>query len=354
MDPVESKTRIIWLDYMRGFAIIAVVVCHQQYILHSSEYVQFATLYSVTSLIFLMGVTKGISIDNYLHSKAPVDWARYTIKSLSSPVLSYVFATYIICKYSHVSNDQILQHLISFDAVPPFYYIKYIILFSLLGPILYYFLMLIKERCRPFIIIAFCLFLILTWVVGYLSIDYLDVLGQSYLAVYVFGMILSLGNGIKKPHISSKLIVLDFFLLGFGIYAANRFYFSRVAGNYSYSELIDVLDPKLQLNPPNLSVILFSASIILAVYLLSSFDNILSAGWKLLGVIGKYSMDIFIWHISIRNVCLSVVDRIDNIWIKRVFLYFFMIGTPVIGRYMYNKIRKGLYGIRELGTLSKQ
>ena len=47
-----------WIYQIRGLAIIAVVICHQQHLLHESEIIQLFSLYSVTTLIFLMGVTK--------------------------------------------------------------------------------------------------------------------------------------------------------------------------------------------------------------------------------------------------------------------------------------------------------
>lgn len=55
----QSK-HIEWLYQIRGLAIVAVVVCHQQGLLHSSEEIQCLTLYSVTTLVFLMGCTRSL------------------------------------------------------------------------------------------------------------------------------------------------------------------------------------------------------------------------------------------------------------------------------------------------------
>lgn len=62
------KKRIFWIDLVRGMGIIAVVICHQQGLLHQSERLQCFTLYSVTSLVFAMGFTKGLSFRNFLES----------------------------------------------------------------------------------------------------------------------------------------------------------------------------------------------------------------------------------------------------------------------------------------------
>lgn len=41
-----------WIYQIRGLAIIAVVICHQQGILHDTEVLQLFTLFSVTTLVF--------------------------------------------------------------------------------------------------------------------------------------------------------------------------------------------------------------------------------------------------------------------------------------------------------------
>lgn len=53
-----KRKPIQWIYQVRALAIIAVVICHQQWILHTSEKVQLLTLFSVTTLIFLMGITE--------------------------------------------------------------------------------------------------------------------------------------------------------------------------------------------------------------------------------------------------------------------------------------------------------
>lgn len=62
-----------WLYNIRGMAIMAVVVCHQQHFLHDAEWIQMISLYSVSTFIFCMGLTKGVVLkknrlykENYL------------------------------------------------------------------------------------------------------------------------------------------------------------------------------------------------------------------------------------------------------------------------------------------------
>lgn len=58
---IETSSKYIdWIYQIRGLTIVAVVLCHQQGLLHTSEEIQCLTLYSVSTLIFLMGCTEAL------------------------------------------------------------------------------------------------------------------------------------------------------------------------------------------------------------------------------------------------------------------------------------------------------
>ena len=64
---------------------------------------------------------------------------------------------------------------------------------------------------------------------------------------------------------------------------------------------------------------------------------------KLISTIGKYSLDIFLWHVLI----MVRVNSINlPLWPKRLVSYSAMIFLPILGRLAYNKIKslvKGFY-----------
>lgn len=62
-------------------------------------------------------------------------------------------------------------------------------------------------------------------------------------------------------------------------------------------------------------------------------------------LVGKYSLDIFLWHILIQNMLMRYIV-IDNIWIKRSVYYLAMIGLPIVVRIVYEKIKLEL--VKEL------
>lgn len=338
-----EKDRVIWIDVMRGLAIFAVVVCHQQGLLHRSEVIQCATLYSVSSLIFLMGITKGMSLEKYRKRRFSNEESRplwgytgYTLKSLSSVIAPYFFVTYIIVRGRGGGNMELLQALVECSASVQFYYVAHIIRFAILSLPLYavwkWILGVEKYNIR---VLLSVLFLLLTWIIGYYSIGRIDVFGQSYLFIYSAGLMISL---VGMPKLSKSFYVAEMVLLILGVYAISRFYFARVDGNYSYSEFIDVIDPMLQMNPPNISTILYSVAIVFGVYivvLLLTLGERKPIFLKPICLLGKYSLDIFLWHLYVREMWSFLFGIPENIWVRRVLFYGIMFFVPILVRKMY-------------------
>lgn len=342
------------MDVMRGLGIFAVVVCHQQGLLHNSEYVQCVSLYSVTSLIFLMGITKGMSLNKYTRTNSGISVLRYSFSSMASTVLSYALASIVADLMINQVSDHmyIFSHLICFDALQPFYFIEIFIKLTLWAPVIYFtFLFLRQSTGRVGIRSALCvLVLFCTWIIGYKSIYVCDIFCQSYFFVYSFGILCSM---IELPKPNGRTVALSAALLAVGSFLVYKFYFARVAGNMSYSELIDVLDPNLQMNPPNLSVIIYSFGVIFLVYNLSFFvekNKYLVLPFKLFAVLGRYSLDIFLWHITIQRLLMGIA--IDSLWLRRIVYYSGMLGLPVLFRYLYKKARAKAYELKRKAELS--
>ncbi|NBI89227.1 hypothetical protein D3Z45_01170 [Lachnospiraceae bacterium] len=99
-----------WIYQIRGLAIIAVVICHQQGILHNTEVLQGFTLYSVTTLVFLMGVTKALSMKKNYASDSQCDKIFvYSLKSMFPVLCSYIVATFIY-SYRNLGGGYKLQY----------------------------------------------------------------------------------------------------------------------------------------------------------------------------------------------------------------------------------------------------
>ncbi len=131
--------RLLYLDVLRGMAIIAVVICHMQWLTHESEHVQAFTLFSTTTLIFAMGITKGMSLKKFLKTDSKSSFLGYTFKSMIHILMSYIFATIItdIVLYNQYDIKVWTDNILYFNALPPFYFIALYIKLSLWSPIIF-------------------------------------------------------------------------------------------------------------------------------------------------------------------------------------------------------------------------
>lgn len=336
-----------WIYQIRAIAIIAVVVCHQQYILHRSEVIQLITLYSVTTLIFLMGVTKFYSLNKSGLERYGSIW-RYSINSMNSVLLSYAVASFLYTyqREGKLDNVVYLKHLINFSASAPFYFVKYYFWLTIWAPFIY---MIIKKVYQR-VFLTVLVFLVF-WIFGYITTGNLNIFGSSYLFVYALGLEIGILSNDKTFIVNKKIFCFaTFFFLVFGGISTKRFYWSRIGGNYSYSEGIDILCPKLQMNPPNLSIIIYSFGVIMLGYLFFSFINksskfITKIVAQFFSVIGKNSMDVFLWHLFIQSILNMYLVDLDNLIIKNIIYYSMMICIPIICRMCYIKIKDSVYDV---------
>lgn len=333
-----------WIYQIRGLAIIAVVICHQQHLLHESEIIQLFSLYSVTALIFLMGVTKSISLKSHFHqSDSQMSILMYSLKAMVPTLCAYMVASFFYTYDPEVGIDlnTLLASSLSFSACVPFYFVKYYILLSLWAPLLYAAIKFIlgcqlkKTKKSGLLILMY----FLLWLIGYESIGRMDIFAQSYLFVYSCGLLLGEvkleGTSLKKIYFLPAMVILVV-----GLISSKRFYWARVAGVYDYSGGVDVLAPKLQMNPPNISIVFYSFGVIGVAYLIFRFsennNNRFSRMIHFIFImLGKYSLDIFLWHMYIQKFMIQYFDTLNCRILQWILFYGAMLIIPATIRYIY-------------------
>lgn len=357
-----EKAKRNWIYCIRGLAIIAVVVCHQQGILHGSEYIQLASLYSVTTLIFLMGLTKALSLCRH-GEEARASLLRYSARSMAPTLIAYGFAT---LAYLYIATDQVdlakwWHSLLTFSASGPFYFIRYYLILSLLGPVLFAFARRILALRGPDGSPAgrsasvrrgaeTAAFLFALWMIGYLTTDGFDILGSSYLPVYGAGICVGIYILEGSFRFNRKLLLsLGIVCLGGGLYMTKLFYFERVAGNEHYAKGLNALFPKLQMNPPNPEIVLYSAGVVICAYFLFKWleSKNMKILWKPFCCLGRYSMDIFLWHLLIRDQLIALLDRFDIVIgsgiVKNIVFYAAMFLIPMAYRLLIQWVKRLTY-----------
>lgn len=342
-----------WIYQIRGLAIIAVVICHQQDILHNTEVLQGFTLYSVTTLVFLMGMTKALSIKKHLGAGGQFDRIFvYSLKSMLPVLSSYIVATFI---YSYrnlgggINYNTVLANILDFSASSPFYFIEYYIMLTLWAPLLYSAIkyLIYKDIQKKYKVLLGIILYVCIWGTGYWSIGRMNVFGQSYFFVYSVGLF---AGQMELPRAKRIYFVPAFIILMFGTVSMARFYGARVAGVYDYAEGLNFLTPKLQMNPPNIPILLYSFGVIAVAYIFFEMCNQSRFSWiKTIGypfmVLGKYSMDIFLWHLYIQGTLNVYFRAMEKGILKWLVYYGSMFAFPIVVRCLYNEVKKKIYCI---------
>lgn len=334
-----------WIYMIRGMAIIAVVVCHQLHFLHYTEYLQMFSLYSVTTFIFCMGVTKWLSLEKAHESNKLFSYWRYTWKSLKSILCAYLIATicYLIVA-GQFSYWNVLASLVYFSASGPLYFVSYVILFSLLAPILY--TMIYKIMQNEMKILLLIMFVVSAFIIGYI----IEPLGSTYLFVYIIGMIFS-SNGFLKMNIFTRI---GCFILWIGsVFVLYDHYFNEGILFGAVNRLVN----KVNINPPNFSVMLYALACILLFYSIFTsrlvMDSIIGRVIikKILMPLGKFSMDIFMWHLMIQH--FFIIHPIHNIWLRRIIVYICMFYIPIVCRIMLIRFKNYSKNIKSFDKIDE-
>lgn len=348
-----------WIYFIRGLAIVAVVVEHHQGRVHESEWVQLLTLFCVTAFIFCAGTTQAMSIQK----------REKTFHGDTNGIMSYLFRKikpvlyeYVIASIAYLTwggawtgkeIDFLWDSLVEFSASGPLYFLRYYFILTFISPLLYYWLkriLFLTNRARYGML---ALFLMGIWFFGYWSIGKLDGLGQSYLFVYTLGMAIGMWSlFFPKKRASWELYIMGMvgmMLTAVGLYYTKQFYWARAfEQNYFYHEGIDRFFPSLQLNPPNVSMLLYSAGVIVTAYAVSRITE----EWEGKGILrinsgletlGKYSLDIFIWHELIRDFIVRANVLEYPLMLRAAVFYGCEFTIPILLRKMYTKEKNNMY-----------
>lgn len=251
-----------------------------------------------------------------------------------------------------VNYNLVLKNIWECSASPPLYFIQYYIILSLWGPLLYAAIKYLvhKDIMLKYKLTLGILLFVLIWIIGYFSIGRMDIFGRSYFFVYALGLLM---GQIEIHKVKYIYFIPAFMILLIGLVSMKRFYWARLAGVYDYSGGINFLAPNLQMNPPNISIILYSLGVIAVAYLCfeicnSSERNLLRMVGGFFSILGKYSMDIFLWHLYIQD-CLNIYFvSLEKNMIKWLIYYGAMFAVPIAARFLYNKTKMKMYSILKL------
>lgn len=186
-----------WLDRTRGIAIIAVITQHLMGIAHHTEVIQVTTLFCTSVLIICMGITQCWGYDKAITNGQIAkngDIVKYLFQRMLPILCALCVGTMAYMTYNRewagVEFAYLLTRVISCDAALPFYFFRHYINLTLLSPVLYYIVSVIRGiENNWWRMICNAFLLIVCFLTGYLLIGRFELLSESYLSLYVLGMI---------------------------------------------------------------------------------------------------------------------------------------------------------------------
>lgn len=329
------KSRVKWIDCAKAIAIIAVVVDHCKGTLYSNPYIQESSYFSVSLFVLLSGMTTYIA-----NSKCGgVNW-HTQLKQLGKIMLQYALAVFVVLSVTAHFFDfkTYLQYIVSFDIYRPYYFLLFYIQLLLISPILIHWCKFCDFRKYKYAWHIITL-LVLIWLSS-IFIRYTCILpvygggkylaGGTYIVLYYLGILFIKLDLFNKCIQKRRMFILMGSLLLCVIWVYGRM--------HSLFKVDEKLSPWFGggINPPGFELIIFSLLVLFALYCFFSLleekiqwsDMII----KLFSQIGKNTLHIFMYHLLILRTILAYAPTflLNNIWIRRVIIFFPTLILPTI------------------------
>ena len=242
-----------------------------------------------------------------------------------------------------------------FELPGPFYFMRYYIVLSILAPIVYvvlHALEKIKKRGKgtPKYKVAF---LIILWFIGYYLRNRLHALGASYLAIYALGIMIGMEYDKVVEYLSKRRMIVFLGWLLSVMFSCNTFWFVIDSTNRQIVGLDRFIE--YTINPPNLGVTFYAimtTALAIMIYRKCNKMWLLGKIIRFICVLGKYSLDIYLWHILCQHLCVRFYLASGiSIWPLRIIAYTAMFGLPILGRRLYIAIKnRGTNVLQNIST----
>lgn len=344
-----DNSRISWVSAAKFVAILAVVTDHCNGILYENQRWAWLSCFSVTVFIFLSGITSYGS--NERHAGEP--WGKEFLRRAKGVLLPYALATFLyqIAADRFWDWNAYARQLLQFNAAGPFYFVAFYLQLLAVGPLLYQIILWCDRRKfkTPFHILAFLSLAAIavacihrTHVLDMSGARYL--FGGSYLFVYYLGMLFA-SRGIRfhsiKAEVASSAAALVYTVAWHTFMFSDQLSLDAKFAIHGYALL------GRGFNPPGISFCLYGFGIVWLLFSLFSLMEDLRSRFahrilEAIAWLGRYSLYIFLYHLLLLNYFLPHLG-IDSLKIRIVVYLPVVIGVPILGKLLYDRIKRGLY-----------
>ncbi len=343
---MKEGKRIVWLDFAKLMAILAVLVDHTVGYLYSNADYQVMSFYSVCTFVLCMGVTTEWSYEKNTDRLAII---RKKVLSIFVPYTVATFLYLVYGEHSFVFADY-MNRLIHFNANPPFYYVLLYIQLALISPILHTILnKTVNSRNKVVLIL---LILLVLFVLSYWLNNYTDILGViagggklfggSYIVLLFIGMLF--GKIVKNKSLGRRISFVGFLLCFSFLLIWVRFLLSD---RFAIEQVLMIG----YINPPGICLITYSILVVLTIYFLDMMMKDGMIAGRIIAPIskvGRHTLYIFLYHYLVFTIVrYQVLERFEIIlspWLKRAIVYSTIIVGCILIEIMMKKIGKWICG----------
>lgn len=336
-----KNVRSLWIDFAKYIAIIAVVTDHTYGFLYENQTIAYASFFSVSLFILLSGLSSAITSNDRLKG------FDYQFKKVFKLFMNYSLATLVLFVYYRRYFDlrQYFDNLLNFNIQNQFYFLVFFFQLMLVSPILVYWYKFCKKRKFQLIWHAFTLILFLLLSSMFIRHTLIlpvygggkFLLGGTYFSIYYIGILMSPinGNDLFKKYKVPALVVFS------SIWVAWLFMFTKGMINIDA-----IMSPFFGdgFNPPSFILSIYAVLTLLVLY--SLFNVLESLNIRFVQTIlvtmsklGEYTLYIFMYHLLIRDLILSVLPEITNMFIIRVLVFVPMITFPALFMIIYERLK---------------
>ncbi|MEG1752433.1 MAG: acyltransferase [Christensenella sp.] len=364
----EKSTRTGWIDFVRGFAILAVVLNHSNAFSTIFSNARFIILsfFSVTLLIFISGYN---FYNTYFKRKILTYPYKLVVKKAAKLFVPYVLAITLTSWIITETYDlmYIIKQIPTFSTWGPYYYVFLYLQLLLISPVMYFAVMLCCKKSQSILhkTINTSVLIVCVYIVSYFSFastktfeiwggaKYIG--GGSYLLVMATGMLMA---NFTKSNISVETKEADvrkrrvFLWIAAAISWISLFVFAFFWERNNYE--IFSFETKIWFigatdKAQSATVLFYSVLVFISLYFLyNAIETLPPTCMKLCKLIclpietcGKYSMDIFLYHMPVQYFILLKANKLWATDISRTYkilILFSMVFVPILVRLCYNKV----------------
>lgn len=338
-----NNRRELWIDCAKYFAIIAVCVDHTNHFLYQSQYIAYASYFSVELFILLAGFGAWRSFERRPQTLS------YQFTKIAKLFLQYALATFIIHCVKNDSFDlhTYLSSLFTFSISAPFYFFFFFFQLLIVSPYLLKWCNWCNHQ-RMSILLHFLTLIALT-IISSLCVTCTMLLplhgagkhlfGGTYLLVYYLGILFAncpimtpkVWNSVKISYIFC--ISLPLWCLWIYLMKNNLLPFDTILSPYFGNGF----------SPPSFNLVIFG---ILSMFLFYAFFSLLEMcpvvpvkkGLQIIALLGKNTLYVFMYHLLIKDaISRFIPNMLSQPKFIRFVVFLLIITLPILVKLIIQK-----------------